>query len=280
MSVRKDLTTIRSRHLGSALARVLRDSGVLAQDVAERMGWSPARVSRLMHGRSRIAPTDVATVLALCGVSSGGLRATLLELAADLMSPTWLQEHGERPPVEPTAVRELEEAAVQIVCVDGTAVPALLQASRYMQALHRLNPVVPEGEIARRMAACVARQQVVERFVDPPLVDAFLWAEVLAPNGFGSDVLAEQLARLMRLSVVPSVRIRIVPQDAPGCAPFQLMRFTEAAPVVHVEHLNTTLLTQRQATVAGYQRIVARLDEQALGVEESRGVLAELAGHG
>jgi transcriptional regulator with XRE-family HTH domain len=270
------MTTVRSRHLGSALARVLRDSGLLAQEVAERMGWSAARVSRLLHGRSRIAPTDVATVLALCGVSSGGLRSTLLELAGDLMSPTWLQEYGERLPVELTAVAELEGAATGIVCVDGTAVPALLQAPGYMHAVHRLNPVVPESEIAQRTAACVERQRVLER---EPFMEAFLGAQVLSPNGFGSAVLAEQVAHLLRLSRWPSIRLRIVPEDLPVRSPFQLMRFAEAAPVVYVEHLNSTLLTQRQATVAGYQRIVARLDEYAMDVDETRGFLAELAGH-
>jgi transcriptional regulator with XRE-family HTH domain len=271
------MTTVRSRHLGSALARVLRDSGLLAQEIAERMGWSAARVSRLLHGRSRIAPTDLATVLALCGVSSGGLRSTLLELAGDLMSPTWLQEHGERPPVELTAVSELEDLATGIVCVDGTIVPALLQAPGYMQAVHRLNPVVPESEIAQRTAACVERQRVLAL---EPSLEAFLGAQVLSPNGFGTAVLAEQVAHLLRLSTWPSMRIRVVPEESPVGAPFQLMRFAEAAPVVYVEQLNSTLLTQRPATVAGYQRIVARLDERALGVDETRGFLADLSGHG
>jgi transcriptional regulator with XRE-family HTH domain len=271
------MTTVRSRHLGAALARVLRDSGLLAQEIAERMGWSAARVSRLLHGRSRIAPTDVATVLALCGVSSGGLRSTLLELSADLMSPTWLQEHGERLPVQLTAVRELEESATGIVCVDGTVVPALLQAPAYMQGVHRLNPVVPESEIVQRTAACVERQRVLER---EAFVEAFLGAQVLSQNGFGSAVLAEQVAHLLRLSMWPSVRIRVVPEESPVRGAFQLMRFAEAAPVVYVEHLNSTLLTQRPPTVAGYQRIVARLDEYALGVDETRGFLAALAGHG
>src|ERR1044072_6613932 len=96
----------------------------------------------------------------------------------------------------------------------------------------------------------MARLQLLERSADPPLVNVYLWTEGLSPNGLASDVLAEQLAHLTRLSVVPTVRIRIVPRDAPGCAPFQLMRFTEAAPVVHGEDLNTQLLTQPQATTS------------------------------
>lgn len=277
------MTTVRSRHLGSALGRVLRDKGVLAQDIAARMGWSAAKVSRLLHGRSRISPTDVATVLAMCGVSSGSSRATLLELADDLMAPTWLQEHGERLPVELSAVGELEESAVGIVCVDGTVVPALLQAAGYMKALHRLNPVIPHAEIAPRSAAGLARQQVLERAVEPPVVEAFLGEQVLSANGFDDLVRAELLRHLARLANTSSVLIRIVPEDSPArsvCVPFQLMRFAEAAPVVYVEHLNSTLLTQRPDTIACYERIVARLDEYALSAAESQERLAQLANHG
>lgn len=276
--MRRDTTTVRSRHLGSALGRVLRDRNVLAQDVAERLGWSAARVSRLLHGRCRITPADIATILAVCGVSSGGLRATLLELAGDTRSPTWLQEHGERPPVDPVAVRDLEESAVRIVCVDGTTVPGLLQAGGYASALYRLSPVVPPGEVAARVAARLERQRVLERVaVLPPVVEAFVGAQVLSPNGFGAAVMAEQVRHLLRLSLKPSVRVRVVPEDSPVrcvCAPFQLMRFAEAVPVVYVEHLNSTLLSQRPATIVGYQRIIARLDEYALNPEESRGFLA------
>jgi transcriptional regulator with XRE-family HTH domain len=273
------------------LGRLLRDNGVQAQDIAERLGWSPAHMSRLLHGRCRVSPTDVATVLALCGVSSGALRALLLELAGDLMSPTWLQEHGERLPVELPAVRELEESAVSIVCVDGTAVPALLQASGYLSAVQRSSPVVPRAEVARRVAARVERQQVLERVAPPLTFEAFVGVQALSRNGFGSGfgegpgeaALAEQVRHLSWLSATPSVRIRLVPQDSPVrslCTPFQLMRFAEAAPVVYVEHLNSTLLSQRPATIAGYQRILALLDESALGVEESLAVLTEMAGHG
>lgn len=273
--MRMERTTVRTRHLGSTLARVFRDNEILAQDIAERMGWSPARVSRLLHGRCRITPNDLATVLALCGVSSGELRSMLLELAGDLMSPTWLQEHGERLPVELPAVTEIEGIAARIVCVDGTTVPALLRALGYMHAVLQFNPMIPQGEIVKRADVMVQRQQVLRRTVRPPVVEAFLGAQVLSPNGLSHAVLAEQITHLMQLDCGQFVQLRIVPEDVPVCTPFQLMRFAEAEPVVYVEHLNSTLLTQRATTVAGYQRIVAHLDERALSTVRTRGFLAE-----
>jgi hypothetical protein len=203
------------------------------------------------------------------------MRSTLLELAGDLMSPTWLQEHGERLPIELPAVSEMEGIAARIVCVDGTTVPALLRAVGYMHAVLQFNPVIPRSEIAQRADALFERQQVFRRAVQPPVVEAFLGAQVLSPNGFPRAAMTEQVAHLMHLDGEQSVQLRMVPEDVPLRTPFQLMRFAEADPVVYVEHLNSTLLTQRATAVAGYQRVIAHLDERALSTVETRGVLAE-----
>jgi hypothetical protein len=78
------------------------------------------------------------------------------------------------------------------------------------------------------------------------------------------------------LSVRPNIRLRIVPEPV-LCPPFQLLGFDESAPVVHLANLNSTLLSQRPATVAGYRRLVARLDEWALGTDASRTFLDDVA---
>lgn len=273
--VRRDTSTVRSRHLGSVLARVIRDNGVLAQDIADRLDWTPPHVSRLIRGRCRISPDEVATILAMCGIAAGSARATLLELAGDAESPTWLQEHGERPAAEPTAVRELEESAVRIVCVDGTGVPALLQAGAYMRAVHRASPLIPDAEIRGRTGALAKRQAVLDR---APLVEAFLGARALSRGGFGDAVMSDQVHHLLRLSVRPNLRLRIVPESLPVVGPaFQLLHHPEAAPVVHVENHTSTLLSQRPATIAGYRRFVGRLGECALDADASRTHLNEIA---
>ena len=271
--MRKDRSTVRSRHLGSVLAQVIRDKGVLAQDIAERLNWSAPQISRMIRGRCRISPVEVATLLAMCDVSAGPARAALLELAADAESPTWLQEHGGRPAAEPLALRELEQAATRIVCADGGEVPALLRAGPYLDALYQADPVVSDAEIGRRIQGLVERQGVLDR---ANLVEAFLGTRVLARGGFGDAVLSDQVHHLLRLSVRPNIRLRVLPEPA-VCPPFQLLHFAEAAPVVHVENVDVTLLSQRPATVGGYRRLAGWLDENALSADASRAHLNDLA---
>lgn len=270
--MRRDTSTVRSRHLGSVLAEAIRTKGVLAQDIAARLDWSPPQISRLIRGRCRISADEVATILAMCDVAAGPARATLLELAAEAESPTWLQEHGERP-AEPLAVRELEAAATRIVCADGGEVPALLQARAYAAAVYLASPVISAAEVGRRTDALLERQTVLDR---TSLVEAFVGARALSRSGFGGTVMSEQVHHLLRLSVRPNIRLRVVPEPL-FCPPFQLLHLTEAVPVVHVAHLNTTLLSQRPGTVAGYRRLVGRLDEWALGIDASRTLLGEVA---
>ena len=276
--MRQDTSTVRSRHLGSVLTRVIQDSGFLAQDVAEKLGWSAPRISRLLHGRGRVTPTDIATILAVCGITAGPVRDTLLELAADVKSPTWLCEHGERSPVDWPAVRELEEAAIHLVCFDGTFVPALLRANEYMDALYRADPLIPHSEISSLSHAYRERQQRVLDRSERPVVEAYFGMHLLSGSAFADAVMAEQAKHLMELSVRPTCRIRIVPEESPegyASTPFQLMHLDGFASIVHVEHLNSTLLSQRSTTIAAYQRIVMRLDECALSVEESHAFLTE-----
>lgn len=277
--MRKDVSTIRSRYVGSVLARAIEHRGLLAQDIAEQMGWSAPKMSRLLHGRYRLTPADVATLLAVCGITAGPVRASVVELAADLASPMWLQEHGERPPIESPFVREMEHAAVHVVCWGAVVVPALLQTAGYTTALCRANPVLIDREVSGRVEAHTERQQVLHRVAAPEVL-AFLGAPGLTHSAFPRAVMAEQAEHLIGLSGLPNVRIRIVPEGAPeryASNPFQLLHFDGPAPVVHEENLNTTLLSQRPATVAGYQKLVARLDECALSVEESWALLMRAA---
>src|SRR5262249_3956836 len=151
-------------------------------------------------------PTDVATILGMCGIVAGASRARMLDLAEDPTSPTWLQEHAE--PADAPALRELERSATHTVCVDGAAVPPPFQSGAYMSAVHRLGPLVPDAEVGPRVAALAERQTVLDR---APLVDAFIGVGALGRNAFGDAVMSDQVHHLLRLSVRPNIRLRLVP---------------------------------------------------------------------
>src|SRR6187431_1384115 len=80
-------TTACSRELGFELRRRREQAGLSSVDLADRLGWSHSKISRLETGWRGAAETDVVQYLALLGYSSNemrGVRVLSRESARDL----------------------------------------------------------------------------------------------------------------------------------------------------------------------------------------------------
>ncbi|HEY0448884.1 helix-turn-helix transcriptional regulator [Actinophytocola sp.] len=269
--------TVRSRELGRTLANAARNNGFTGRQVAHKLGWDASRVSRLLSGKRGVKQVDLAAFLAVCDVV-GPPRDAALELARDARELTWLQLHGERLPVRLTTLSNVERTASTIVCVATAMVPALLQTKSYRRAALQAQPVIPTEEIEDRVAAGLDRQWIFDR--NPPVRFLFFLHEhALTRTGPGRQIMSEQIHDLLRMSVRPHLRIRIVPERLLAHEPFELLEFDEYNPVVYVEHLNSVAFLEREETVACYHRIVTGLDEAALDIEASRAWLTTSAAH-
>jgi len=83
--------TVRRRRLAAELHRLRECSGLTGDQVAERLGWSQAKISRIENTRTGIKPADAQRLLDLYGVD-GGRRDELLALAGDASR----KAHGSR----------------------------------------------------------------------------------------------------------------------------------------------------------------------------------------
>ncbi|MFD0851636.1 helix-turn-helix domain-containing protein, partial [Actinomadura adrarensis] len=72
--------TVRGRRLARELRRLREEQGLTLQEVADRLDWSRATVSRLETGQTRPKPNDIADLLDLYGVPSPQ-RDALITLA-------------------------------------------------------------------------------------------------------------------------------------------------------------------------------------------------------
>ncbi|MGH3916606.1 MAG: helix-turn-helix domain-containing protein [Pseudonocardiaceae bacterium] len=89
--------TIRSRELGEELDRAMRQAGLDQKSIAQLLGWSQSRVSRLLSGKRGASEVDVSAFLAMCQVT-GAERDRLLALCREQRTPGWLQQHGAHLP--------------------------------------------------------------------------------------------------------------------------------------------------------------------------------------
>jgi hypothetical protein len=233
--------TVRDRYVGQELLRAAQKCGRNSGEMAELLGWSPSKVSRLLSGQRMTSTEDVSAYLALCGVV-GPRRAELLALAARRYEPLWWQDHGTRAPVRNTVLVDNEDRAVGITSFGDTLVPDLLQVPAYTRALLAAHPTIPDHEIEERVAETQRRQRILDREFGPPQLRVFLAAYALTRTGAGDAVMSEQAYHLLELTVQAKVSIRIVPDDGVrDIGPFTLLEFAAHQPAICLEHATTTV---------------------------------------
>jgi len=270
--------TVRSRELGLALTRAAEAKGLIGRELADLLGWSPSKISRLLSGKRGASSEDIAGFLAICGIT-GPNRDALIRLTRDSYEPSWWLEFGDRLPARLTTLTDYEDSAITITSFENALVPGLMQIEDYIRAQMRVLPVIPKDEIEDRVRVRLMRQEIIDG-ANPTRFRFFIDESVVTRTGPGSEIMSDQVHHLLRMAVRPYVAIRVIPEAIglhAGQVPFQLMEFTELNPVVFIENLNSAAFLEQSETIAGYRRIVADLERVALNEERSRAWLADLA---
>lgn len=271
--------TIRGRELGEALQHAMVDAGFNVAQMAHKLDWSASRVSRLLSGKRGGTELDVVSFMAVCGVT-GSRRERLLNLCRAANTKGWWQQHGDRMPKQLRTLVDHEDKAVRIGDFQPVILPGLLQTGDYARSLITETGNLPEDEIEERVAARLARQGLFSR--RPPVQFAFFVHEFVLrlPIG-GQDVMSDQLHHLLRMSVRPSITLRVVPAVVGGHAGiaghFQLMEFTSFRPVVYLDSETSSLFLEEDAEITAYRRVLNGLADKALDEGQSRELIATLA---
>jgi hypothetical protein len=94
-------------------------------------------------------------------------------------------------------------------------------------------------------------------------------------------IMSEQLHHLLRMSVRPTISLRVVPVAAGAHAgiagSFIYMEFAEIRPVVYLESETTAAFLEEPKEIAACQRIIASLAETALSEGQSRELIGSVA---
>lgn len=256
-----------ARELGDELRQFREGLGIHGNALAERLGWSPSKVSRIENGFSRPTEIDVIRYAAHCGVSASSIDA-LLEMSRDPGTPGyWISKRMS------TLVLH-ETTATSSASYDPLVVPGLLQTQEYATAL--MSAAGLEPLLVRYWAeARMERQHVLHsrRF------EFFIHEQALRLPVGGNRLMNEQLLRLVLVADQSRVAIRVVPTRLGARSvfggEFVQFRFAEHRPLVFVEPVGLYLEDPDQ--VAAFQDMLTGLSEVALDRRESREMLAALA---
>jgi transcriptional regulator with XRE-family HTH domain len=276
--------TVRRRRLAAELRRLREHASLTGDQVAEHMGWSASKVSRIENAHTPPRAPEIKKLLALYGADDRA--ADLLELAREAETRKgWWEAYSQTLSPEYAALIGMEAEATAAMSWAPLIVPGLLQTSDYAREvtnglIEGIAPISP-GETRRRVEARLARQQVLTRN-NPLEFSAILDQSVLFRRFGDRNVMQSQIKRLLDLSERDNITLRILPLDGLhpiGTGSFVLLQFDEIHDVTHrdvvyLEHLTGSRYVEEEEEAYTYRRTFDRLTDLALDESESRKIIA------
>ncbi|WP_169980887.1 helix-turn-helix transcriptional regulator [Microbispora sp. H10836] len=276
--------TVRRRRLGQELRRLRERADLTGDQVAARLGWSAAKISRIETARTSPRTADVEALLVIYMVDSGQ-RQELLALHRDATRKGWWEDYRDSLPKEYTTFLGLEAEATTARDWEPQVVPGLFQTEAYVRAMMesgQRSTLEAPGNVRSRIEVRMARQQAVLRAESPLAISAVLEESVLLRRFGDHEVMREQLRRLVEVSELPNVELRILPLDADhpiNTGAFCHLKLPEFHDVVYLEALLGGRLVEDETIVYRYEVAFDYLETKALDVDESRRFLEKTVRH-
>lgn len=269
------------RRLGEELRSTRAKAGFSGEQLAEFLGVSQSRVSRIELGQ-QAAPVDLVRRWTAATGASEDRSAELAGLAeaAATEAVAWRTVMGRGLARLQQDARETELGAANLFCFQPVLVPGLLQIPEYARRTFAAgNPTRGPAEIAAAIAARMDRQLVL--YEATTLVDIVIAEAALRWRVGPSHVMLAQLDRITALAGLETVTIGVIPLDTQVDTwhehGFDLVDGRpEDDPVVHIETQTSQLTTTDPAEVAFYREAFARLRDAALHGPDAEALLRRI----
>ena len=255
--------------------------------VAEQLGWSASKVSRIETHRTGVKRRDLDRLLDLYNTDEA-MRDQLTALADEQDARGWWTAYATTFPASYVTYIGLENGALTLHSWSPELIHGLLQTEDYaratMQSAFGSPPRVPPGEIQRRVEARLRRQDLLSAADSREFV--FVLDEAALRHRLGSaETMRAQLAQLERISSLPGVTIRVLPFTAAypiGPCGFAILGFAPAhgtvlGDVVYVEHLTGQSVFENEADTYEYRLAFEQLQTVALNGDASMQLIADIA---
>lgn len=273
----------RQRRLAAILRTLRKQAGLTREQVAEALACSPPTVTRIEAAQTTARVSDVAVMLDLYGVK-GQQKESLLQLARDARKRGWWDKESHAIPAYFQGFVGLEEDASAVHGYESEYVPGLFQTQEYARAVLVAEPTPPaEDELTQTLTIRMKRQERLNA-PNPPQVWMVLNEGVIRRQVGGPEVMRRQLERLVDLSHESHVNIQVLPFDA-GAHPamnggFRVLKFPKPSDpaVVYVEYWRGGIYLEESTEVDAYAQLFDHLRARALGFDESRSLITQVAG--
>lgn len=266
------------KQLGAALRSFRRDAGIDREDAAEVIEVSPATMTRIERGETRLKRQDVLALADAYDIPEAE-RDALLEMLRETR-----MRRGQYPAIYSVKTRsalDMETDASEILYALIDLIPAHFQTEDYMRALFEAESLAPEHN-DRIVASRIARQAILTQ-EHPPMFRAIIHENALRLPIGGPKVMHRQLVHLIELTALTNVEIQVQPINAgayPGIGiSFMLLRFGNdtAADLVQVEAHGDSFYRDRTGATEPYRLGWERRRVAALSLPASKALILDAA---
>jgi transcriptional regulator with XRE-family HTH domain len=263
------------RVIGRQLRLLRERAGLTQKELGERLGYSEELIRSLERGRRTPQPEFLDAADELLG--AGGLLAAAKEdlerakARARVKHPKWFRDYA-----------KLELDAVEISFFNTLTVPGLLQTEDYARhTFTSRQPLLDEATIEHRVAARLARQEILTRWPSP-MVSAVIDESILKRDVGGHEIRQGQLKHLLRLGQLRSTTIQVLPMSCEDHAalegPFILLTPAGRQPVAYVEVQSVNRLITAPEEVRILAARYGCVRGQALSPRDSLALIEQLLG--
>jgi transcriptional regulator with XRE-family HTH domain len=242
-------------------------AGLTQEELAARINYSSSLVAMIEAAR-RVASTDFAR---RCDeyLETTGTFARMLEHLGTAPVPSWF-----RPFVE------YEATAKTLRTFEHALVPGLLQTEQYARGVLATRPNTTDEELEERVAARVARQEILTRDA-PPVLWATIDEGVFRRPVGGDAVMREQLLYLAEASRRPNITIEVVPFDAGAHSGLLgacvIADLGDRARVAYLETMAEGYIVETPSVIDGIMLTLDTLRSEALPRNASRDLIMKWA---
>src|SRR6266568_3849892 len=259
------------QRLLSILRGLRAGAGLTTYQLAERLGWSQSRVTRIENGVIQ-ASADDADAWAEATGADPGTRADLSALAYSAWNEvrSWRVSHRGGLAARQREVSQMEHQAAEIRQFQPEAIPGLLQSEAYARRTLELADVTGKGGADAGARARIKRQSVLRE--SGHTFDFVLGEGALRWRPGGRELMTEQLGHLLAAASLPSVSLSVIPFDRDAVQAYQhaftIYRIPDA-PTVMVEFFHGETFPSLPAEIEMYERLFAGFKDSALQGDEA-----------
>ncbi|WP_040817937.1 DUF5753 domain-containing protein [Nocardia jiangxiensis] len=258
--------------------------------MAEQINLHHTTVSKMLKGEPcKLKPIYIDK---MCDVyrATAKTRADLKSLAIEAESARdwWYSFNDVVSPDKLDVYINLESAATALTMYQSARIPGLLQTEEYARALLRTSPDLTPEEVERHIKVRMRRQAILVE--SDMTLNAILDESVIRRSLADLSLSQRHMERLVELSAMPNITIRLVPFDAgvyrgTEVGPFVILEFADPvvqspdSPVVYVETGagSGNLFLQKPDQVERYRRSWAEIERVALSAKRTRVQLSKIA---